>query len=446
MLKSDANYTNVKFSEALSAYSSKYSPFLKTCMLKAGFIVEEVEECNSNYQIFATIAARIELRRLNKLDVAYKSNVTVPIDKIGTSIPESIEEEPKMKKSICNFHIESASFIVTCMQAGRFESEETDECDAMYLRFMSYALQQEIDRLVRLKRSHEKSSTLTNRFNENISTYTVSTSSASGSNVMMGNVDNHLDINDFLKNSCHINHSFHFDVYRASNSKQNIAIKVIANKDNQDQGAKRIKDEFDVCSKIQHVGLRKALFQKIINGKQAILLEWVEGKTITECGKFSVKQFLRVARDIVSTLTALHSEKIIHGNLTTDNIIFDSQTKTVKIIGLSSYIKINEKSNEVRLGSDFCFISPEQAGLTDHNIDIRSDFYSLGIIFYIMLSGNPPFETTTLSDLSDIYLFSEAKLLHTLDPSIPRLLSDFVSKLMEKQAGGRYRSTKGVLL
>ena len=92
------------------------------------------------------------------------------------------------------------------------------------------------------------------------------------------------------------------------------------------------------------------------------------------------------------------------------------------------------------------FMSPEQACLTNHAIDFRSDFYSLGIIFYAMLSGSTPFKTTTLSELTNTYLFSESQPLHSMDSSIPILLSDFVSKLMQKQVEDRYRSTKGILL
>ena len=149
-MKSDVN-NNAKFHQALRAYSSKYSPFLKQCMLKAGFVSGEVEECNNDYQMFSIIAVRIELRRLTKLVEAYSSTVEVPIDNLDTMIPLSIEEEPKMKKAICNFYIDSASFIVTCMQEGRFEPEETDECDDMYLKFLSLALRQEISRLLQLK-------------------------------------------------------------------------------------------------------------------------------------------------------------------------------------------------------------------------------------------------------------------------------------------------------
>ena len=448
MLKSDSNYSNSKFDRGLSAYALNYSSFLKECMLKAGFISEEVEECHRIYQIFATLAVRIELRRLSKLVEAYKSNADVPVDRLDVDIPDSIEEESKMKKAILNFHIDSASFLVKCMQEGKFESEETDECDAMYLGFMSYALQQEIERLLRLKKSHDKLSSF-------ISTFTVGCGSVGGSesncssNMNMGSMESCLDISELIDHSVHISHTSHFDVYRASSSQESIAIKVMTSSDEQDE--KRIKNEFDVCNKIQHVGLRKALSQRNFNGKQALLLEWVEGNTIKECEKFAVKQFLQVAREIVSTLSTLHSKNIMHGNLTPENIIFDHESKTVKIIGLSLSSKFDGKSSTCdetenersrllgkKESNDLCFMSPEQSGLTSQAIDFRSDFYSLGVIFYIMLSGNSSSNTSMAS-------FSEAKSLHVIDISIPLLLSDFVSKLMQKQAKDRYRSMKGVL-
>lgn len=442
------NDDTIKFRKGLSAYSSDYSPFLQSCMLKADFVPEDVDECHDAYQNFATLALRIELRRLNRLADAYKSRVEVPSDGSDLVLTQYVEEEPKMKKAMCNFHIEAASFIVTCMQKGGFEPVETDECDTMHLKFLSHVLKSEIDRLAHLQRFDEKNSSTTDISSTTTTKFTTQEVQFNADSIRNGN-DEGEESNKYLHNSVQISKSSLFTLYHAQDSQGSVVMKVL-NAETDNEQIMRIQNEFEVCNKIQHQGIRKVLSRTTIEGKQALFLEWIDGKTITQGGKFSVNQFLQVAKEIVSALVALHSGNFIHGNLTTENILFNFDSYSVKLIGLSSSSKWNGKSytssvGERMLGSDARFVSPEQTGLINRRIDYRSDFYSLGIIFYSMLFGSPPYNSEKLLDIIHMHLFSDAAPLHKVDTSIPILLSNFVSKLMEKDVEDRYRSTEGIM-
>ena len=99
-------------------------------------------------------------------------------------------------------------------------------------------------------------------------------------------------------------------------------------------------------------------------------------------------------------------------------------------------------SNQELLEKDLRYISPEQTGRINRDIDYRSDFYSLGIVFYKILTGNYPFESENALKLLHLQICQDPLPVHIIDSNLPVSLSAMVSKLMEKNADDRYQSTK----
>jgi len=75
-------------------------------------------------------------------------------------------------------------------------------------------------------------------------------------------------------------------------------------------------------------------------------LEWVEGKTLSECGIFGIKRFSLVATEILQAENAMHSNFVIHENLTANHIIVNFCPVTVKNIGYSLSDELKEKTHE----------------------------------------------------------------------------------------------------
>ena len=172
--------------------------------------------------------------------------------------------------------------------------------------------------------------------------------------------------------------------------------------------------------------------------KPALLMEYVEGETIKDCGKFPIKDFLHASREIVSALSILHAEGVMHNNLTTSNILYHKETKTIKIIGFSSSSRFSVKnsfSGYRNLNQNMKYAPPETWGRPNQLVDFRADFYSLGVIFYYMISGNHPFVSEHTHDLLRKQIFDTEEALSSVDSNIPAALSDFVAKLMKKNAG-----------
>ena len=85
------------------------------------------------------------------------------------------------------------------------------------------------------------------------------------------------------------------------------------------------------------------------------------------------------------------------------------------------------------LEKDLRYISPEQTGMMNREVDFRSDFYSLGIIFYRLLVGRHPFEGNSASKIIKMHVFHEIQPVHKIDPNIPLPVSDMISKLIERK-------------
>ena len=208
-----------------------------------------------------------------------------------------------------------------------------------------------------------------------------------------------------------------------------------------------LDNELKIGSDIAFHAFRKSYAITSYQNKKALILEWANGEPLSDIQKLPIPRFLKVAREIVSCLLAMHCNKKCHLNLTCDHIILDAESKTVKIIGCGSSSSFCNKQRHCPklLEKDLRYISPEQSGRVNRDVDYRSDFYSLGVIFYRILAGFHPFESLNEMKIVRMNLFQNPLPLYEVDPSIPLPISSMVSKLMEKDADLRYKSAKGIM-
>lgn len=159
--------------------------------------------------------------------------------------------------------------------------------------------------------------------------------------------------------------------------------------------------------------------------------------------------FLSLALEMVKCLSQLHAAKIIHKDIKPDNILVLPDSGAIKLLDLSLASQMSTETQEVvsvnKLAGSFAYMSPEQTGRMNRPIDYRSDYYSLGITFYEMLTGALPF--VSLDPLEYIYfhLATEAKPASKAYTLVPEMLSKIVAKLMSKSADDRYQSTPGLI-
>ena len=161
-----------------------------------------------------------------------------------------------------------------------------------------------------------------------------------------------------------------------------------------------------------------------------------------------VSEFLPIAIQIANSLDGLYRHHVIHKDLKPANILINPSSKQVKLIDFSIASLLPRETQEIQnpnvLEGTLPYISPEQTGRMNRGIDYRTDFYSLGVTFYELLTGKLPFQTEDPMDLVHCHLAKQPVAASIVNQSVPLVLSEIVSKLMAKNAEARYQSALGL--
>ncbi|MEP6490289.1 trifunctional serine/threonine-protein kinase/ATP-binding protein/sensor histidine kinase [Microcoleus vaginatus GB2-A3] len=161
-----------------------------------------------------------------------------------------------------------------------------------------------------------------------------------------------------------------------------------------------------------------------------------------------INEFLPIAIQIANALDGLYRHHVIHKDLKPANILINPTSKEVKLIDFSIASLLPRETQEIQnpnvLEGTLPYISPEQTGRMNRGIDYRTDFYSLGVTFYELLTGKLPFQTDDPIDLVHCHLAKQPIPASSVNKSVPLVLSEMVSKLMAKNAEARYQSALGL--
>jgi len=144
----------------------------------------------------------------------------------------------------------------------------------------------------------------------------------------------------------------------------------------------------------------------------------------------------------------LHQRYLIHKDINPSNIILNTTTKQIKLIDFGISTVLSRENTTFRnpnlLEGTLAYLSPEQTGRMNRCIDYRSDFYSLGVTFYELLTGQLPFPMQDALEVVHCHIAKQAVSPHSLKPEIPQQISEIVLKLMAKNAEDRYQSAYGL--
>ncbi len=218
----------------------------------------------------------------------------------------------------------------------------------------------------------------------------------------------------------------------------------------------RYKQEYQITHDLKQRGVVKAYSLENHQNTLVIIFEDFGGESLrilTASKDFTLKEFLQIAIAISEALGNIHAANIIHKDINPANIVYNLQTKHLKIIdfGISTLLTQENPTlkNPNLLEGTLAYISPEQTGRMNRPLDYRSDFYSLGVTFYELLTGKLPFESEDSLELIHCHLAKSVIPPHkTVEANgnslLPRVISDIVMKLMAKTAEERYQSAWGI--
>ncbi|BAY85483.1 multi-sensor signal transduction multi-kinase [Calothrix parasitica NIES-267] len=265
--------------------------------------------------------------------------------------------------------------------------------------------------------------------------------------------------------------------YRKSDSLP-VVIKLLKNAYPSFNELVQFRNQYAIAKNLNYPGIIQTYGLEIYNNGYVLVMEDFGGISLKDyfnnletLNKISfLTEFLQVAIYLCDILGILYQQIIIHKDIKPANILINPETKQVKLIDFSIASLLNKETQEIKspnvLEGTLSYISPEQTGRMNRGIDYRSDFYSLGVTFYELLTGELPFISDDAMELLHCHIAKKPPELPHPNPllvkergqeiddslstgkerglEIPQVLNDIVMKLMAKNAEDRYQSVLGL--
>jgi len=184
------------------------------------------------------------------------------------------------------------------------------------------------------------------------------------------------------------------------------------------------------------------------NGRPFIAMEYLPGMDLLQHlkkrGKLTIGEVKGIIQEVLRALEAAHSQGIYHRDLSPDNIIISDGRggNLVKLIdfGVARHEYTAVGTLDGSITGKPPYMSPEQC--RGQKVDARSDIYSLGIIFYTLLTGTPPFFATNPLEVMKKH---ESDPVPPLPSSIPKDISRLVYRMLEKNPAKRFPNAIGAM-
>jgi serine/threonine protein kinase/tetratricopeptide (TPR) repeat protein len=206
----------------------------------------------------------------------------------------------------------------------------------------------------------------------------------------------------------------------------------------------RFKQELILARKVTHRNVIRIFDLGEADGVKFITMDYIEGRDlkslIRERGKFGPKEAKQIIVQVCNALEVAHAEGVIHRDLKPQNIMVDEQGKvSVMDFGIARSMELGGGMTQTGalIGTPE-YMSPEQA--KGEHLDARSDLFSLGVVFYELLTGNSPYKADTAMATLWKRTHESARPPIELEPEIPRAVSDMVVKCLEIDRERRYQS------
>ncbi|WP_392534047.1 AAA family ATPase [Nostoc sp. C117] len=213
-----------------------------------------------------------------------------------------------------------------------------------------------------------------------------------------------------------------------------------------------LRHEYKILNSLIDVAgaINPLALEKHQNGLALVLEDFgaVSLKNFIDSQTPSLKDFLIIGIQLADALASIHDRQVIHKDIKPQNIIINQNNLNSKIIDFSIASQLSREKQTVGnpnlIEGTLAYMSPEQTGRMNRSLDYRTDFYSLGVTFYQMLTGLVPFDSNDSLEIIHSHIAKTPVSPHKIRSEIPLVVSEIVMKLLAKTAEDRYQNALGL--
>ncbi|HWR16788.1 MAG TPA: AAA family ATPase [Terriglobales bacterium] len=212
----------------------------------------------------------------------------------------------------------------------------------------------------------------------------------------------------------------------------------------------KIRHEYSLRSELDSAWAVRPTALSEAGAQVSLILEDPGGQTLDQLLSRPIEtaQFLRFALGLTTVLGSLHQQKLIHKDLKPTNVLVNPATGEVRLMGFGIASRLrrerqNAEPPELIIGT-LPYMAPEQTGRMNRSVDSRSDLYSLGVVFYEMLTGALPFTASDPLEWVHCHIARHPVPPHDRRKDAPACVSGIIMKLLAKTPEERYQTASGV--
>ncbi|MGH7582701.1 MAG: protein kinase domain-containing protein [Gemmatimonadales bacterium] len=226
-----------------------------------------------------------------------------------------------------------------------------------------------------------------------------------------------------------------------------VAIKVLREDLAASMGASRFLREIEIAAQLQHPNILPLLDSGEANGLLYYVMPYVNGQSLRERidreGELPVHEGARLIGEVVDALVEAHEHGVVHRDIKPDNVMLAGRHALVTDFGVAKAISEATGRNTVTtlgvaVGTP-TYMSPEQAAADPH-VDHRSDIYSVGVMAYEVLTGQPPFTGSTPQQVLAAHVTQEPQAITLRRPAIPPALEAVIMRCLAKRPADRWQT------
>ncbi|WP_028486869.1 diguanylate cyclase domain-containing protein [Thiomicrorhabdus chilensis] len=214
--------------------------------------------------------------------------------------------------------------------------------------------------------------------------------------------------------------------------------------------SENLNQEYQLLQRFDHPAIIKAHGLESIQGQNILVREYFEGiplEHFLQQNPCPLEKFFVLAIQLTDAVDSMHQQGVLHGNLSSSCILVKPSGTQIMLTGFGAasrrfHLEAEESWSVPQAVQPYR--APEQSDRLNQRIGLSADLYSLGVIFFQMLSGRLPFVSKDAASLLHSHIAKTAPELVEFVANIPPAVSHIVSKLLEKMPGDRYSSASSL--